>query len=158
MTIYLVRHARAGERSSWRNDDWLRPLSGAGRSQARGLISLLRDERFDRVLSSPYVRCLETVVPIAGARRLSIEPEDALAEGGDLDAVLSLVRKHMAAGALFCSHGDVIPAVLASLAASGVDIGNDPRCPKGCTWVLEAAGGVDITSVRYLPPAPEPDE
>jgi broad specificity phosphatase PhoE len=158
MTIYLVRHARAGERGTGSHDDWLRPLSRAGRSQARGLIGLLHDERFDRVLSSPYVRCLETVVPIAGARRLAIEPEDALGEGGDLDSVLAIVRKHMATGALLCSHGDVIPAVLASLAASGVDIGNDPRCPKGCTWVLEAPGGGDISRVRYLPPPPEPDE
>jgi broad specificity phosphatase PhoE len=157
MTIYLVRHARAGERGTWRQEDWLRPLSRAGRSQARGLLGLLRDARFDRVLSSPYVRCLETVVPIAGARKLPIEPEDALAEGGDLDSVLAIVRKHMASGAVLCSHGDVIPAVLASLAASGVDIGDDPRCPKGCTWVLEAPGGVDITRVRYLPP-PEADE
>jgi broad specificity phosphatase PhoE len=157
MTIYLVRHARAGERGTWRQEDWLRPLSRAGRSQARGLLGLLRDARFDRVLSSPYVRCLETVVPIAGARKLPIEPEDALAEGGDLDSVLAIVRKHMASGAVLCSHGDVIPAVLASLAASGVDSGDDPRCPKGCTWVLEAPGGVDITRVRYLPP-PEADE
>ena len=157
MTIYLVRHARAGERGSWRHEDWLRPLSRAGRSQARGLVGLLREARFDRVLSSPYVRCLETVVPIAGARKLPIEPEDALAEGGDLDSVLALVRKHMSSGAVLCSHGDVIPAMLASLAASGVDIGKNPRCPKGCTWVLEAPGGVDITRVRYLPP-PEPDE
>ncbi len=71
--------------------------------------------------------------------------------------MLAIVRKHMSSGAVLCSHGDVIPAVLASLAASGVDLGNDPRCPKGCTWVLEAPGGVDITRVRYLPP-PEPDE
>ena len=157
MTIYFVRHARAGERGTWRQEDWLRPLSRAGRSQARGLLGLLRDARFDRVLSSPYVRCLETVVPIAGARKLPIEPEDALAEGGDLDSVLAIVRKHMSSGAVLCSHGDVIPAVLASLAASGVDIGDDPRCPKGCTWVLEAPGSVDITRVRYLPP-PEADE
>jgi 8-oxo-dGTP diphosphatase len=158
MTIYLVRHARAGERSSWRHDDWLRPLSGAGRAQARGLIDLLREARFERVLSSPYVRCLETVVPIAGARRLPIEPEDALAEGGDLDSVLAIVRKHIVTGALLCSHGDVIPAVLSTLAARGVDIGKDPRCPKGCTWVLDAPDGVDITEARYLPPASVPNE
>jgi broad specificity phosphatase PhoE len=157
MTIYLVRHARAGERSSWRRDDWLRPLSRAGRSQARGLIPLLRDARFDRLLSSPYVRCLESLVPLAGARRLAIEPDDALGEGGDLDSVLTMVRKHMGAGAVLCSHGDVIPAVLAHLAASGVDIGKNPRCPKGCTWVLEAGGGADITKVRYLPPPPDPE-
>jgi broad specificity phosphatase PhoE len=157
MTIYLVRHAKAGDRSQ-QDDDWLRPLSRAGRAQARGLLSLLHDARFDRVLSSPYVRCLETVVPIAGARRLAIEPEDALGEGGDLDSVLTLVRKHIVNGALLCSHGDVIPAVLSSLAASGVDLGPDPLCPKGCTWVLEADGGVDVTRVRYLPPPPDPDE
>jgi broad specificity phosphatase PhoE len=158
MTIYLVRHARAGNRDAWRQDDWLRPLSSAGRAQARGLLGLLRDARFDHVLSSPYVRCLETVVPIAGARRLPIEPEDALGEGGDLDVVLTIVRKHIANGAVLCSHGDVIPALLEHLAAGGVDLGRDPRCPKGCTWVLEAGGGLDITRVRYLPPPPEAAE
>ena len=111
-----------------------------------------------RVLTSPYVRCIETVVPLAGARRLAIEPDDALAEGGDLDLVLAIVRKHIGNGAVLCSHGDVIPAVLSHLAAKGVDIGADPRCPKGCTWVLEAGGGVDVTKVSYLPPPPDWDE
>jgi len=158
MTIYLVRHGRAGNRTHWRHEDWLRPLSSAGRSQAPGLLGLLHDARFDSVLSSPYVRCLETVVPIAGARRLAIEPEDALAEGGDLDSVLTIVRKHIGNGAVLCSHGDVIPAVLSHLAANGVDLGPGPVCPKGCTWVLEADRGADVTRVRYLPPPPAPDE
>jgi broad specificity phosphatase PhoE len=157
MTIYLVRHARAGNRSAWRHDDWLRPLSRAGRSQARGLLDLLSEARFDHVLSSPYVRCLETVLPIAGARRLPIEPDDALGEGGELDAVLAIMRKHIGNGALLCSHGDIIPAVLSSLAANGVDIGEDPPCPKGCTWVLDADSGADISRVRYIPPPPEPE-
>jgi len=158
MTIYLVRHAKAGDRSLWRQDDWLRPLSRAGRAQARGILELLADARFDRVLSSPYVRCIETVAPIAGARRLAIEPEDALGEGGDLDSVLAIVRKHLGTGALLCSHGDVIPAVLESLRAGGVDIGPDPRCPKGCTWVLEAGRGSEVTRASYLPPPLEPSE
>jgi broad specificity phosphatase PhoE len=158
MAIYLVRHAKAGDRTLWRQDDWLRPLSRAGRAQARGILDQLSDAQFDRVLSSPYVRCIETVAPIAGARRLAIEPDDALAEGGDLDAVFTIIRKHIATGAVLCSHGDIIPAVLESLAASGIDIGPDPRCPKGCTWVLEADRGGEITHVRYLPPPPEPGE
>ena len=100
MTIYLVRHAKAGDRSQWQLDDWLRPLSRAGRSQARALLDVLHDARFDRVLSSPYLRCVETVAPIAAARRLAIEPDDALAEGGDLDSVFAIVRKHIGTGAL----------------------------------------------------------
>jgi broad specificity phosphatase PhoE len=158
MTIYLVRHARAGDRSLWRHADWLRPLSRAGRAQARGILELLSDARFDRVISSPYVRCIETVAPIAGARRLAIEPEDALAEGGDIDAVFAMIGKHMGTGAVLCSHGDIIPAVLESLAAGGIDLGRGPRCPKGCTWVLEAERGSEITRVSYLPPPPEPGE
>jgi broad specificity phosphatase PhoE len=158
MTIYLVRHAKAGDRGQWQGDDWLRPLSRAGHSQARGLIDLLADARFDRVLSSRYVRCMETVVPIAGARRLPIEVEESLGEGGDLDAGLSVIRKHMTSGALLSSHGDVIPAVLASVAASGVDLGPDPRCPKGCVWVLDADGGTDVTSARYIAPPVAPGD
>jgi broad specificity phosphatase PhoE len=158
MTIYLVRHAKAGDRSLWTGEDWLRPLSRAGLSQARELLSVLEDARFDRVLSSPYVRCMETVVPLAGTRRLAIEVEESLAEGGDVDAVLTIVRKHIGAGAVLCSHGDVIPAVLSNLAARGIDLGPDPRCPKGSTWVLEADGGGDVSSVRYLPPPPAPGE
>ena len=159
MTIYLVRHARAGNRSQWKQDDWLRPLSAAGDVQARGLLEQLRKAKFDRILSSPYVRCLETVAPIAGARRLPIAPEDSLGEGGDLDTVFALLRKHVQTGALLCSHGDVIPAVLSALAARGVDLGRNPRCPKGSTWVLEAErGSTEITSVRYVAPPPEPGE
>jgi 8-oxo-dGTP diphosphatase len=158
MTIYLVRHAKAGDRSLWRGDDWLRPLSRAGRSQARELLTLLHDAKFDRVLSSRFVRCMETVVPIAGARRLPIEIEESLTEGGDAEAALALVRKHMGTGAVMCSHGDVIPAMLSSLAGSGIDLGPDPRCPKGSTWVLESDGGTDVTSVSYLPPPPAPGE
>ena len=142
MTIYLVRHAKAGDRSLWRQDDWLRPLSRAGRAQARGILELLSDARFDRVLSSPYVRCIETVAPIAGARRLAIEPDDALAEGGDLDAVFAMIGKHMGTGALLCSHGDVIPAVLESLRAGGVDIGPiraARRAARGCSRPSAAA-------------------
>ena len=66
VTIYLIRHAKAGDRDTWLDDDRLRPLSGRGHRQARLLIDVLEDATFDRVLSSPFVRCMETVVPIAG--------------------------------------------------------------------------------------------
>jgi broad specificity phosphatase PhoE len=157
MTIYLVRHAKAGERGVGQ-DDWLRPLSRAGRTQARELIALLEGARFERILSSRYTRCMETVVPIAGERRLSIEVEESLGEGGDLEAVLAIVRKHIATGAVLCTHGDVIPAVLSSLAERGIDLGPDPRWPKGSTWVLEPGSDGEVASVRYVPPPVAPGE
>jgi broad specificity phosphatase PhoE len=154
MTIYLVRHAKAGDRNTWLDDDRLRPLSGRGHLQARELIHLLHDATFDRVLSSPYVRCMETVVPIAGARGLSVEPVDALAEGADLEEALRLLRKHSTLGALLCMHGDVMPMLLDHYAASGVDIADDREWPKGCTWVLDTDGTGEVVHARYIPPPP----
>jgi 8-oxo-dGTP diphosphatase len=152
VTIYLVRHAKAGERNVWEGDDHLRPLSGRGHLQARGLLDVLEDAQFDRLLSSPFVRCMETVVPISGARGVAIEPVEVLAEGAALEEVLALVRKHTAHGAVFCTHGDVIPMLLEHYANNGVDIGTTPQWPKGSTWALETDATGEVTSVRYLPP------
>ena len=155
MTIYLVRHAKAGERHVWDGDDQLRPLSGRGRLQARGLLEVLEDAHFDRLLSSPYVRCMETVVPLSGERGVAIEPVDALAEGATLDEALALVRKHAAGGAVFCTHGDIVPMLLEHYANQGVDIGTTPQWPKGSTWALETDATGEVISARYIPPPPD---
>lgn len=151
MTIYLVRHAAAGDRSQWDKADWLRPLSARGRSQARGLLQLLHDARFARIISSPYVRCSETVLPIAGAHGLPIELDDALAEGADEQSTYALVKQCQDDGAVLCSHGDMIPIILEMVAAQGVDVGPRPRCEKGSVWILEGRGGA-VTTATYVRP------
>ena len=155
MTIYLVRHAKAGERNAWTGDDELRPLSGRGHMQARGLIDVLEHAQFERVLSSPYVRCMETVVPIAADRRMAVEPADELAEGASLREALSLVHKHAEGGAVMCTHGDVMPMLLERFAKKGVDVGAAPQWPKGCVWVLETDAAGEVCSAEYLPPPPD---
>jgi broad specificity phosphatase PhoE len=151
MTIYLIRHAKAGDRDTWCDDDRLRPLSGRGHRQARLLIEVLSDATFDRVLSSPFVRCMETVVPIAGVRGRSVEPVEALAEGASLDETLALVRKHSTSGALMCTHGDVMPMLLDHYASLGIDIPSDRQWPKGCTWKLDTDNTGEVVRARYLP-------
>ena len=103
----------------------------------RALSELLHDATFDRILSSPYVRCMETVVPIAGVRGMPVEPVEELAEAAPLDAAIALVRKHAISGALMCMHGDVLPMLLDYYAAAGVDIPVEREWPKGCVWTLE---------------------
>ena len=150
MTIYLIRHAKAGDRDTWLDDDRLRPLSGRGHRQARLLVDLLADATFDRVLSSPFVRCMETVVPIAGVCGFSVEPVETLAEGARLEETLALVRKHSASGALMCTHGDVIPMLLDYYASVGVDLPKQRQWPKGCTWTLETDRTGEVVRARYL--------
>ncbi len=154
MTVYLVRHAKAGDRHVWDGDDEDRPLSGRGRIQSRGLLSILADAKLDRLLSSPYVRCMETLIPLAAQRGLAIEPVEALAEGGGLDDAVALVRKHVQHGAVLCTHGDIVPMLLQYYADRGVDIGSNPQWPKGSTWALETDATGDVVAARYVPPPP----
>lgn len=151
MTLYLVRHARAGDRSGWEGDDRLRPLTRRGRLQADGLLALFEGRRVERILSSPYVRCMESVVPLASQRGLAVEPSPALEEGAALADVLDLVEKQIDVDTVLCSHGDVLPMLLDHLAAQGLDLGDHPACAKGSTWVLETQAG-DVVSARYVEP------
>ena len=65
MTVYVVRHGKAGSRSGWTEPDDQRPLTKAGRRQAGALADMLAGDHVTRVLSSPYVRCRQTVEPLA---------------------------------------------------------------------------------------------
>jgi 8-oxo-dGTP diphosphatase len=116
------------------------------------LVSLLEDATFDRILSSPYVRCMETVVPIAGDRGMAVEPVAELTEAAPVDGAIALVRKHAIPGALLCMHGDVLPMMLDHYAAAGVDIPEEREWPKGCIWTLETDSTGEVVRARYTPP------
>ena len=65
MSVILLRHAWAGHRGEWSEDDLLRPLDERGHRQARELPRLeLYGLEVGRIVSSPYVRCVETVTPL----------------------------------------------------------------------------------------------
>jgi phosphohistidine phosphatase SixA len=106
MTVILLRHASAGDRNAWDGDDRLRPLDERGQAQALALRDLLQARGVKRVISSPYVRCTQTVAPL----ELEIIPDDRLAEGARAEGALELLRA--ADDAVACTHGDVIEAVL----------------------------------------------
>jgi broad specificity phosphatase PhoE len=147
---YLVRHAHAGDKRGWAGPDRLRPLSGAGRREAQGLLTQLRDYRITRILSSPTVRCLETVEPLARRRGLTVEPRELLGVDADPAMLVALLVDPAAAEAVLCSHGELIGTALRRLAADATDAGS-LVWPKGSTWVLEVDGG-QVTPRRYLPP------
>ena len=153
MTLYLLRHAMAVSRPSWEAGDHLRPLSRLGLRQAAALADLLADRPVARISSSPYVRCTETVGPLAERRGIAVEESPALAEGAPLAGVLALVGDLVGCDAVLCSHGDVIPVLLEHYASLGVDLGPEPACTKASTWVI-TTNGSRIVSACYLRPPP----
>ncbi|KAG0126445.1 histidine phosphatase superfamily [Tuber indicum] len=93
-TIYVTRH---GFRSNWSTDgqgnisDMIKsptgissdpPLSAHGAEQARELMAHLvkLDPKIDRIYSSPFYRCLETINPTAEALDLGILADNGIGE------------------------------------------------------------------------------
>jgi 8-oxo-(d)GTP phosphatase len=153
-SAYLVRHAKAGARSAWTEDDRLRPLSKAGRRQADALVTAFRGLDVERVVSSPYVRCVQTVRPLALDRGLPVETSEALAEGAPPEQALALLEEAVRTPTVFCAHGDVVPAVVLHLAERGAELEGERDWKKGSVWALQRRDGL-VVRARYIPP---PDE
>ncbi|MEY2567715.1 MAG: 8-oxo-(d)GTP phosphatase [Actinomycetota bacterium] len=153
MSILLVRHAIAVDRHSWGDaSDDERPLRKRGRRQADALVGLLSGYEVGRVLSSPFLRCVETVAPLAIARGVAVERTDDLAEGAIHEA-MSLVRAVIGTHVVMCSHGDVIPRVLEHFVVhDGIDLGSNPTWAKASTWVLEDDGERLVKAFCIDPP------
>ena len=149
MTIHLVRHASAGARGSGLAD-LERPLDDEGHEQARRLVDALADVGVERVLTSPALRCRQTVEPLAAKLGIEIEMVPDLVEGRRPGPIVAMINRLVAAEstAVLSSHGDMIPLVLDTLAAAGVPMAGD-KCQKGSIWELRTAGG-HIVEGRYL--------
>lgn len=116
------------------------------------LVPVLEGQRPRLILSSPSVRCADTVRPLADALRQPVRTDAGLAEGSGRAAV-GLVRSLAGDTAVLCSHGDVIPEVLAALVdEDGLDLGPMPRAEKASVWLLEADGRGRFRSAAYLAP------
>lgn len=107
--ILLVRHASAGDRYEWEGDDNLRPLDERGRRQADELVELLARYEVKQLLSSPALRCIQTVEPFAQAQGSDIEVREELSEerqNGDGPALISSLHD----AAVSC-HGGLSDAI-----------------------------------------------
>jgi 8-oxo-dGTP diphosphatase len=146
-TSYLVRHAKAGSRERWTAPDRERPLTDAGKQQAVALIELIGGG-VRSVKSSPYLRCMETVAPLAASLGLQLHEESRLAEGaGPAWAMGELVT----AGSVLCTHGDVMAELVNLLSEQRVPMRGGLQWAKAGTWAFEIAGG-RVVAGRYLPP------
>lgn len=150
MPIFVIRHAHAGSRQEWTGDDVERPLSPKGRARAASIAETLADEGITEIWTSPLVRCVQTVEPLGARCDVAVQRTDALVEGAPLAATVDLVERLAKDDvvAALCSHGDVIPDLLAALARRGADLDPDGACPKGSVWILRVSGGV-VTRADY---------
>ena len=164
LTVELVAHMDAGDRTTWRGDQDLRPLSDLGLSQAKRFADVIAAASIDALFSSPALRCRQTIEPLADASTLSIStltdlretggfapppgwagymlPSDSPVGGayaaGRLAHALSRISGAIPEGrVVLCTHGDVVPAYV-SYAAGAHDLDLQPLpAQRGYWYTLE---------------------
>jgi 8-oxo-dGTP pyrophosphatase MutT (NUDIX family) len=169
--LILLRHASAGSKRDWPGSDETRPLDARGAADARALAGLLACfAPRARVVSSPALRCRQTVAPYAAGFGGSVEAEAALGVHGrssDLSFTRtgsgispgSVIRDLVAAAgpAVVCLHGEnLAEALTAACSALGATPPHQAGTrgaglPKGAFWVVHAAGGELAGLERYEP-------
>ncbi len=138
-TIHLIRHANAVDRDFWRGDDRLRPLSQDGLAQARRLAFDSRLQAVAAIYSSPTIRCLQTVEPLAGQLGLGVQVIPQYMEGCQL--LLPLARGPNVA---ICAHGDNIPWTLDELGVKWT------QCRKGSVWIIRLDDDMSVNESFYF--------
>ncbi|HST24533.1 MAG TPA: NUDIX hydrolase [Gaiellaceae bacterium] len=150
--VFLVRHAKAGNRDKWTAPDELRPLTKPGRRQAQAIAGELAAAPVAALVSSRYARCVQTLEPLGEALGLPVQQHDALAEGAPTPAALELIRSVAVLGMVVLStHGDVQANAILALADAGIPLEGKLDFAKGSAWELQVRGG-EIVSGRYRPP------
>jgi broad specificity phosphatase PhoE len=139
MSLYVVRHVKAGDRTRWTGLDDERPVSKRGHAQAVALADRLVSGDVTALISSPAVRCVQTLQPLADRLGTKVETDERLAEGSPLESALDVVRE-APDSAVLCSHGDVITELIDALVRRGMELTTAPDWRKATLWVLDLDG------------------
>lgn len=118
--VIVVRHAKAKPRSGWTRAEGDRPLAATGKRQAMAVGRLLEAWQPQRVVSSPWVRCMQTVAGYAKAHGLQIKDKKRLTEAEHErrpDKVAKLMESVLDSShsTVVCTHRPVLSTVLETL-------------------------------------------
>lgn len=152
MTVYLIRHGSAGSRDNTDPEDICRRLDESGRVQAMRLATVLAEPALTKVFSSPAIRCIETVEPLASTHGRKVKRRRALLEGADIEASWALAESLGRDGtdAALCSHGDIIPEIIGRARSRGMAVPGKSGCAKGSIWAMHWDGD-QFTWGTYTP-------
>ncbi len=155
--VLVLRHAKARNRAKWPGEETDRPLTGAGRRQAQGVAGLIACWAPERILTSPWARCLETLQPYLDRQAgLEQQPEERGSGGTEVipevvpllseqglrnnpDRIGETVAELLASGrsALVCTHRPVLAVVVDALTEATALAVRD-QLPRRDPWLSPA--------------------
>jgi 8-oxo-(d)GTP phosphatase len=160
--LVVLRHAKAVRRSDWgrvrdAGPDEARPLREEGHGQARALVPLLTAYGPTRLVSSPALRCIDTVDPYAADIGVRVEGDSRLTEEAwkaDAKAAAMAAEEllHDPTPALLCTHRPVLPTVIAHVLGGAAEAGmpGGPLSP-GEFLVLHRSPDKVVAVERHTP-------
>jgi phosphohistidine phosphatase SixA len=149
----LLRHADAGVRAEWIGADEWRGLSPLGWLQAEEVAARLGGLPLLRVLSSPSLRCRQTVVPLARGLALDVEPHRELAADADAGRLARFLQDPATQSAVLCTHRETLEVLFTQLAPGRIMVPpGGPPMDKAAAWLLRGVvGGRNDVELRYMP-------
>jgi broad specificity phosphatase PhoE len=181
LTLELVPHCASVRPADWPGDPIARPLAETGHRQAVDLATRIGTDVV-AIWSSPMLRCIQTVRPLARAAGLPVEqlPElrdtqdfaeprtwkhgilapvaepvaGAWAAGRGIRALLTIAEHHPGGRVVAASHGDLIPVLLSTLCAIYAVPPPSATPDRGGWWNLHFTP----TALTITPRAPLLDE
>jgi len=148
--VHLVRHASAGTPKQGDPKDGDRRLSATGKRHAATIGRRLSRIPVERIISSPYIRCRQTLVPLDDMLSIGIEEDERLAEAGKLKDTMALISELRGQAAVLCTHGGNIGDLIRHLATESVPLEGDLAWQKSSIWTLKTGKG-RILSGTYQP-------
>ncbi len=120
-TVILARHAAARPRSIWKGKERRRGLTEDGTRWAQQLTPIFAAYGVERLVSSPWERCLATLEPYAALTGIKIRQRVQLAET-DRDLGIQATRDvferellRQKQASVVCSHRPLLPAIFGSI-------------------------------------------
>ena len=128
----------------------MRPLSKKGEKQAEQLVEILQRYAIRSVVSSPYVRCIQTLEPLAHSRGMHVNSSAALAEGQGLAGLNQFILEPGLDQVALSTHGDIVWELVEYLVNRRMIRPGEGGYEKGSTWVLQVEES-EVVRAQYLP-------
>lgn len=119
--VVVLRHAKAVKRGDWSDGEATRPITGYGRRQSRRVAQILAAYGIAAIHSSPWARCVQTVVPHVEAAGVHAELWPELTEDAAKDApddhrarwrTIADDTVRSAVPSVICGHRPTLPVAL----------------------------------------------
>lgn len=118
--------------------------------QAEDIAKSLLPQQITAVFSSPYLRCVQTVEPLARGLRVAVIQAPELAEGRGLRGLYRFFDDRSLDRVVLSTHGDLVWELVEDLTNRRILPAFRELFEKGSTWTVEVEDGEPVRA-KYIP-------